>query len=79
MEVEAALEPPSVRLNACMRKYAIRTFKLAAKHPISQELSNLKNSPTPKLPVQLERIQVSIQNLVDLDDLEPIQHFKFAP
>ena len=40
MEVEAALQPPCVRLNASTRKYAIRTLKLAPKHPINQELSN---------------------------------------
>ena len=79
MEVEAALQPPSVRLNANIRKYAIRTMKLAPKHPVNQELSNLLNRPTPKLPVQLERSRASIQDLVDLDDLEPLQHFKFPP
>jgi hypothetical protein len=72
MEVEAALQPPSVRLNANIRKYAIRTMKLAPKHPVNQELSNLLNRPTPKLPVQLERSRASIQDLVDLDDLEPL-------
>jgi hypothetical protein len=54
-------------------------LKLALKHPVNQELSNLLNRPTPKLPVQLERIRASIQDLVDLDGLEPLQHFKFPP
>ena len=29
--------------------------------------------------MQLERIRASIQDLVDLEDLESLQHFKFLP
>ena len=54
-------------------------MKLAPKHPINQELSNLPIGPSHKPTVQLERIRASIQNLVDPEDLEPLQHFKYPP
>ena len=38
MEVEAALLPPDIRLNASIRQYAFRALKLAPSHPIKQEL-----------------------------------------
>ena len=79
MEAEAALQPPSVRLNANTRKYAIRQLKLVPSHPVNRELSNLPTRPNPKAIVQLERIRASIQDLADLEDLEPLQHFKFPP
>lgn len=76
MEVEAALEPPSVRLNSNTRKYAMRAKKLALNHPINSELSSLVPSSKP---TQLERIRDSILGLVDLDSLEEIRHFEFPP
>ena len=74
MEVEAALYPPSIRLNTSLRNYAIRTQRLALSHPIRLALGE---DPGPK--TQLGRIWNSIQGLVDLDNLEPIQHFKYPP
>jgi hypothetical protein len=44
MEVEAALQPPSIRLNSNTRKFAIRALKLAPNHPIRQELAKLTAS-----------------------------------
>ena len=72
MEAEAALQPPSVRLNANTRKYAIRQLKLAPSHPVNRELANLPTRANPKAVVQLERIRASIQDLADLEDLEPL-------
>ena len=79
MEVEAALQPPNVRLNASIRNYAIRALKLSPKHPINEELSKLPTIPSPKPMVQLERIRASVQDLIDPDELEPLQHFIFPP
>jgi hypothetical protein len=79
IEIEAALQPPSIRLNTSLRKFAIRTLKLAPRHPINQELSNLPDIPKTKPMTQLERIKASIQDLVDPIDLEPLQHFKYPP
>ena len=78
MEVEAALQPPEVRLNTNLRKFAIRAIKLAPWHPINQELSSLP-AIGPKPMVQLERIKVLTQDLVDSANLEPLQHFKYPP
>ena len=41
MEVDAALQPPEVRLSTSLRKFAIRAVKLAPQHLINQELSSL--------------------------------------
>lgn len=88
MEVEAALMPPEIRLDATVRKYALRASKLAPHHPISEELrlpqSDLLDpldsaSGKIKPPTQLERIRSSIQGLAELDELETIEHFKYPP
>jgi ribonuclease HI len=73
MEIEAALYPPSIRLNTSLRKYAIRQLKLAPSHPIQA----IFQDPQPGL--QASRIKESIADLADLDSLEPIQHFVFSP
>jgi ribonuclease HI len=82
MEVEAALVPPSVRLNTNIRKYAFRALKLSPTHPLNVEMARLQ-PPTPSQrmgrPTQLERIRDSIQGLADLETLESIEHFKYAP
>jgi ribonuclease HI len=80
MEVEAALPPPKIRLNASVRQYAFRVLKLASNHPINLEAIRLTTSSN-KLgrPSQLERIKDSIQGLVDTRRLEPIRHYYFAP
>jgi hypothetical protein len=44
MEVEAVLQPPSIRLNSNTRKYAIRALKLAPNHLVKQELDKLATS-----------------------------------
>ena len=81
MEVEAALQPPGVRLNTSLRKFAIRAMKLAPWHPINKELASLPATPNSKLTVQLqlERVKLLTQDLVDPADLEPLQHFKYPP
>jgi ribonuclease HI len=42
-EVEAALPPPSIRLNTNMRKYAFRARKLPPQHPIHARLTRIWN------------------------------------
>jgi ribonuclease HI len=95
MEVEAALAPPSIRLSTSVRRYALRALKLPNNHPINEEIKvvTLVTSKSPELgfkkkskfllkksrPTQLSRIRDSIQNLVDLDLLEPIEHYKYPP
>ena len=71
MEVEAALQPPSVRLNTSVWKYAIRQLKLAPKHLIRQLFQD------ETIGLQAYRIKESIASLGDLRSLEPIQHFYF--
>jgi hypothetical protein len=79
MEVKAGLQPPEVRLNTSLRKFAIRTMKLAPWHPINQEIANLPPNPSSKPIAQLERVKYLTQDLVDSTDLEPLQHFKYPP
>jgi hypothetical protein len=84
MEVKAMLAPPSIRLDNSLRNYAIRLQKLSSTHPVNQELhfSTTGPSDTPRKAsqkTQLQRIQESIQGLVESDNLEEIQHFKFPP
>jgi hypothetical protein len=76
MEVKAALQPPEVRLNTSLRKFAIRAMKLAPWHPINQEIASLLANPSSKRIAQLERVRHLTQDLVDSTDLEPLQHFR---
>jgi hypothetical protein len=88
-EIEAALAPPSVRINSNIRKYALRMLKLAPDHPINLETPSREDldmdSDSSSLyqskarPTQQERIRDSINGLADLESLEPIVHFKFPP
>ena len=73
MELEAALYPPSIRLNTTLRKYAIRQLKLAQNHPIRQMFT------ATNVGSQATRILDSIKGLVNFSTLEPIQHFAYAP
>jgi hypothetical protein len=63
MEVEAALAPPSIRLDNSIRKYAIRLQKLSPNHLVNQELARLRTPDFVETPrkappkVQLQRIQ----------------------
>jgi hypothetical protein len=85
MEVEAALPPAHIRLNSNLCQYAFRALKLSPTHPIQEAINKptyhlSPNTPRPIPPkTQLERIRHSIQELVDLDSLEHIQHFKYPP
>ena len=83
MEVEAALPPPSIRLSTSIRKYAFRALKLSPEHPINVEMKSITQVTTKKTikkqPTQLERINGSIQGLVDVKSLERIKHFKYPP
>ena len=79
MEVEAALLPPSFRLNASVHQYTFRALKLSPSHPIHQELGLVGSQSSKNILTQLERIKKSILGLADLDTLEPIQHFKYPP
>ena len=69
MEVEAALAPPSVRLNASNRQYALRMLKLPTEHPINQEIHVLaaaESGDKPRPQTQLEKLHRSIEQ--DLGD-----------
>ena len=77
MEVEAALYPPSIRLNTSIRKYAIQTRRLSPSHLIRLALESVTLQSQSQS--QLGRIQSSIQDLVDLDSLELIQNYKYPP
>jgi len=88
MEVEAALLPPRIRLESNLQKYAFRLQKLSPQHPVNKELVRLaateaeledQGKPIPQSQLQLELIRDSIKGLVDLNSLEPIEHFKFPP
>ena len=79
LEVEAALAPPSIRLNTNIRKYAFRALMLAPSHPVNlvlnlelEPLTPLITSKKPPKKTQLERIRESISGLVDYSTLEPI-------
>jgi ribonuclease HI len=95
MELESGLLPPIVRLNYNRRRYAFRILKLSNNHPIKTLFNNytsnttslvidtssdseVENRSNPNLN-QIERLIGSISNLVDLNSLEPIKHFYFAP
>ena len=71
MEVEAAILPPDIRLDACTRQYAFRMLKLAPLYPINAE-ATLDST-------RLDRTRKSIHGLVDIDYLEKLQHFKYPP
>lgn len=85
MEVESALPPPQVRLNANLRRYAFRLLKLSPNHPINEATNKIispNERPTKeytKPPLQLRRIYESISDLYNKNELEPIQHHFFAP
>ncbi|KAJ8063433.1 hypothetical protein OCU04_008652 [Sclerotinia nivalis] len=90
MEVEAALCPPEVRLNAGIKQYAFRLLKISRSHPINQIISKLVaekenqdaiSTPQRKYPkpTQLERINNSIREEYDSLVLEKIDHFHFPP
>src|SRR6266498_5872235 len=52
IEVEAALAPPTIRLNTNTRQYALRMLKLSPRHLIRQEVAKLAtfDSTTTKRP-----------------------------
>jgi ribonuclease HI len=94
IEVEAALPSPIVRLNHNQRRYAFRVLKLSNNHPIkalfnsytsttSLVLDNSSDSETESRlntgSNQINRLIGSISNIIDLNSLEPIKHFYFAP
>ena len=84
MEVESALPPPQVRLNANLRRYAFRLLKLSPNHPINEAINKIISPNEPptkeytKPPLQLFRIHESISDLYNKNDLEPIQYYFFA-
>lgn len=82
-EIESALLPPEIRLNANVRQYALRLQKLSIRHPVNQEIE--KNSRNREIEstifskaLQLDRVRLSISDFID-SDFEKIQHFHFAP
>ncbi|EDN96572.1 hypothetical protein SS1G_01498 [Sclerotinia sclerotiorum 1980 UF-70] len=90
MEIEAALCPPEVRLNAGIKQYAFRLLKISPSHPVNlvatklaTEKENQDVVATPQRkqlkPTQLEKIKNSIQKDFDPLTLEGIHHFYFPP
>ncbi|KAJ8063237.1 hypothetical protein OCU04_008470 [Sclerotinia nivalis] len=90
MEVEAALCPPEIRLNAGIRQYAFRLLKISSSHPVNtimdklateREALNTIATPQRKLSklTQLEKIMNSIEEDFDPLTLEKIDHFHFPP
>lgn len=85
MEVEAALPPPEVRLNASIRGYAFRLLKLSPSHPINEATNHIISPTEPpqrsqnKTQLQLHRIHESITEFYCKPSLEKIQHHHFPP
>lgn len=80
MEIDACLPPTDIRLNTSIRQYAFRLAKLAPSHPVNQWAQmNLNRASNALRLIQLERIKDSIKGLIDINSIEPIQHFLFAP
>ena len=95
MQIESALPPVIIRLNHKLRRYTLRALKLSQNHPIKIEIdcsisivsqrkeedleSNSSSKAIKKSIIQFERLIKSIFNLVDLKNLEYINHFYFAP
>lgn len=76
MEVEAALTPPSIRLESTTRKYALRMAKLSKTHPVNIELNrDLKLAKS----TQIKKIKKSIKSWYDEKTTEKIQNFAFPP
>lgn len=82
MEVEAALPPPEVRLQANLWRYATRVQKLAPNHPVKkaiernqyQRFTAIIKGLTP-----LERVEQAIQDFYGGHEMEEIKHFHFKP
>jgi hypothetical protein len=77
MEVEAALLPPDIRLNASIRQYAFRVLKLSPNHPINKEIAQWGYNSF--RPIQLQRIKNSISGCFDNNPIEKILPFNFPP
>jgi hypothetical protein len=77
MEIEAALPPPSIRLNYNIRKYALRVRKLPRNHPIQENYQGVHHT-TKGLQRQLERIYNSIQSII-VNPEEEIKSNHFRP
>lgn len=78
MEVEAAIPPPELRLNATLRKYALRTSQLGENHPVRKELDKInlesrENSPA----TRLERIKDTLRSIPR--DIEKVDPFLYPP
>jgi ribonuclease HI len=81
MEVEAALLPPAVRMDNNLMRYAFRSLKLPTNHPVLRAIArNNYQRPTLEVnhPSQLERVELSIQDLVFFP-IETIDHHIFPP
>lgn len=83
MEVESALPPPEIRINASIRAYAFRLRKLHCKHPVNEAIHKLlhptEEPPRNAEPLQLERIYKSISHIMDDENIGLIKPFYFPP
>lgn len=87
MEVECAVPPPEIRIQAAIRAYALRIHKLSRDHPINQtidEILAVNDYDTPEgrettyMP-HLVTIYRSINGIIKQANVEKIQHFNFPP
>ena len=90
MEVEAALPPPAVRLNASLRQYALRARRLPPHHPVrlameappptltSSDSEDSSDQLPPGPPTQLSRISSSVQHVLSAPE-EQITNHSFMP
>ena len=79
LELESAIPPVKVRLQATVRRYAFRLAKLSDNHPVNRYFATVGSRAQDSKPTQLDRIRESIEGIVDMSKLEPIRHFHFAP
>lgn len=83
LEVESALPPPEIRMDAFIRAHAFRLRKLHCKHPVNEAIHKLlhptEEPPLNVKPLQLERIYNSISHIVDDENIGLIKPFYFRP
>ena len=78
MEVESCLQPPKIRLQANISKFALRMSKLHFSHPVNYEMQKERDYILLKQ-TQLNRIKTSVENILDGGTIETIIPFAFPP
>ena len=78
MEVESCLQPPKIRLQANIRKFALRMSKLHFSHPVNYKMQKERDFILLKQ-TQLNRIKTCMENILDGGTTEIISPFVFPP